>query len=68
MRRRGAKVLRAAPRSTPGCDLPLVETGAIDLDPLSAIQSFYPMVEGLAKARGLDPDRPQHLTKVTRMR
>jgi glucosamine--fructose-6-phosphate aminotransferase (isomerizing) len=68
MRRRGARVLLAAPRGTPGCDLPLVETGAIDLDPLSAIQSFYPMVDALAKARGRDPDRPQHLTKVTRTR
>jgi glucosamine--fructose-6-phosphate aminotransferase (isomerizing) len=68
MRGRGAKVLLAAPRGTPGCDLPLVETGSIDLDPLSLIQSFYPMVEALARARGLDPDRPQHLTKVTRTR
>ena len=68
MRARGAKVLLAAPRSTPGCDLPLVETGAIDLDPLSAIQSFYPMVEALARVRGLDPDQPRHLAKVTRTR
>jgi len=68
MRDRGARVLLAAPRGTPGCELPLVETGSVDLDPLSAIQSFYPMVEALAKARGLDPDRPQHLTKVTRTR
>jgi glucosamine--fructose-6-phosphate aminotransferase (isomerizing) len=68
MRERGAKVLLAAPRGTPGCDLPLVETGSSDLDPLTLIQSFYPMVEALARARGLDPDRPQHLTKVTRTR
>ena len=68
MRERGARVLLAAPRGTPGCELPLVQTGAVDLDPLSVIQSFYPMVEALAKARGLDPDRPQHLTKVTRTR
>jgi glucosamine--fructose-6-phosphate aminotransferase (isomerizing) len=66
MRQRGARVLLAAPRPVPGCELPLVGTGAIDLDPLSAIQSFYPMVEALARARGLDPDQPQHLTKVTR--
>ena len=68
MRERGARVLLAAPRGTPGSELPLVETGAVDLDPLSAIQSFYPMVAALAKARGLDPDRPQHLKKVTRTR
>lgn len=68
MRERGARVLLAAPCGTPDCELPLVETGAVDLDPLSAIQSFYPMVEALARARGLDPDQPQHLTKVTRTR
>ncbi len=68
MRQRGARVLLAGPRSTPGCDLPLVETGALDLDPITTIQSFYPMVEALAKARGLDPDQPQHLTKITRTR
>ncbi|MFC5499512.1 SIS domain-containing protein [Caenimonas terrae] len=68
MRQRGARVLLAAPIGTPDSELPLVETGAVDLDPLSAIQSFYPMVDALARARGLDPDRPQHLKKVTRTR
>jgi glucosamine--fructose-6-phosphate aminotransferase (isomerizing) len=68
MRRRGARVLLAAPTGTPGAELPLVETGTADLDPLTAIQSFYPMVEALARARGLDPDKPQHLKKVTRTR
>jgi glucosamine--fructose-6-phosphate aminotransferase (isomerizing) len=29
------------------------------------VQSFYPMVEALARARGLDPDAPRHLAKVT---
>lgn len=66
MRQRGARVLLAAPAGTPGCELPLVEAGAEDLDPITAIQSFYPMVEALARARGLDPDRPRHLAKVTR--
>jgi len=45
--------------------LPLVETDAEDLDPIAAIQSFYPMVEALARARGLEPDAPRHLAKVT---
>jgi len=65
LRRRGARVLLAAPTSTPGCELPLFETDAEDLDPIAAIQSFYPMVEALARARGLDPDAPRHLAKVT---
>jgi len=32
------------------------------------IQGFYRLVEGLAVARGLDPDSPPHLAKVTRTR
>jgi glutamine---fructose-6-phosphate transaminase (isomerizing) len=38
----------------------------VDLDPISMLQSFYSMVEALSRARGLDPDRPRHLNKVTR--
>ena len=66
MRERGAKVLLAAPAGTPNSNLPIIETTSLDLDPISAIQSFYPMVEALARARGFDPDRPHYLAKVTR--
>ena len=66
MRERGARVLLAAPAGTPGAELPLVNTGHEDLDPIAAVQTFYPMVEALARARGLDPDTPRHLAKVTR--
>ncbi|GAA5184915.1 SIS domain-containing protein [Niveibacterium umoris] len=66
MRRRGARVLLAAPAGTPGAELPLVTAGNEDLDPIAAIQSFYPMVEALARARGMDPDTPRHLSKVTK--
>ncbi len=66
LRERGAAVLLAAPQGTPGAQLPIVETASEDLDPISAIQSFYPMVEALARARGFDPDRPPYLNKVTR--
>jgi glucosamine--fructose-6-phosphate aminotransferase (isomerizing) len=65
MRSRGARVLLAAPEGTPGANLRLVETASIDLDPVSAIQSFYPMVEALARARGMNPDQPRSLTKIT---
>jgi glutamine---fructose-6-phosphate transaminase (isomerizing) len=66
MRTRGARVLLAAPRDVPGADLTLVETGSPDLDPIAAIQSFYPMVEAISRARGFDPDRPKFLSKVTK--
>ncbi|MBL8519469.1 MAG: SIS domain-containing protein [Betaproteobacteria bacterium] len=68
MRLRGARVLLAAPAGTPGVELPLIPAGAIDLDPIPAILSFYLMVEALSRARGHDPDRPRHLSKVTRTR
>jgi glucosamine--fructose-6-phosphate aminotransferase (isomerizing) len=29
------------------------------------LQSFYPLADALARARGRDPDRPPHLRKVT---
>jgi glucosamine--fructose-6-phosphate aminotransferase (isomerizing) len=37
-----------------------------DLDPIVAIQAFYVMAANLAVARGLDPDKPRHLSKVTK--
>jgi glutamine---fructose-6-phosphate transaminase (isomerizing) len=66
MRGRGARLLLAAPEGTPGCNLPIAPTTSIELDPISTIQSFYPMVEALSRARGIDPDHPRHLAKVTR--
>ncbi len=66
MRARGAHVLLAAPAGTPGCNLPLVTTGSVDLDPVAVIQSFYPMVEALSRERGFNPDQPKFLAKVTK--
>lgn len=65
MRQRGARVLLAAPADVPGRELTLATAATEDLDPVVAIQSFYLMVEALSRARGLDPDCPPHLNKVT---
>lgn len=65
LRQRGARVLLAAPAGTAGAELPLSAVPHEDLGPIVAVQSFYGMVEALARARGLDPDRPRHLAKVT---
>jgi glucosamine--fructose-6-phosphate aminotransferase (isomerizing) len=35
------------------------------LDPIVAVQAFYPLAAALAAARGLDPDQPRGLRKVT---
>ena len=66
MRRRGARVLLAAPGDVAERDLTLPTAPVPDLDPIVAIQAFYMMAAGLAEARGFDPDRPRHLSKVTR--
>lgn len=70
MRQRRAAVWVAAPPSAPLADglnrLPLAACEHEDLDPIAVVQSFYPMVEALARARGRDPDQPPFLAKVTR--
>lgn len=37
-------------------------------DPLIAIQAFYLMAEQCARLRNIDPDKPDHLSKVTNTR
>ncbi len=45
--------------------LPSVRMGHPLTDPIALIVSVYAMVERVAAARGLDPDAPRHLRKVT---
>ncbi|WP_434574453.1 SIS domain-containing protein [Pseudomonas sp. Z3-6] len=66
MRQRGARVLLAAPDDIAERDLTLTRAEHPALDPILAIQSFYRMAANLAVARGLDPDQPRYLSKVTR--
>ncbi len=48
-----------------GTRLPHAATGHPLTEPLSMLVSFYRFVEGVARARGLDPDVPRGLKKVT---
>ncbi|SFH85995.1 glutamine--fructose-6-phosphate transaminase [Collimonas sp. OK307] len=66
MRGRGAKVLLAAPSDVADRDLTLPTAATPDLDPIVAILAFYVMAAQLSIARGMDPDRPRHLSKVTK--
>ena len=68
MRTRGANVILAAPADVPERDLTLMTTLSEDLDPITAIQSFYPLAEAVSRARGRDPDHPPFLKKVTTTR
>ena len=66
MRGRGARVLLAASEDVPSRDLLLPVSATPDLDPIVAIQAFYMMAARLSEARGMDPDKPRHLSKVTK--
>ena len=48
-----------------GVSLPWDESVPALLTPIALAQSFYPLVDAVARARGRDPDRPPHLSKVT---
>ena len=61
----GSPVLFASHRAGPGRHLPLPPPLHPWLDPIVAVLAFYPWAARLACSRGLDPDRPAGLTKVT---
>jgi glucosamine--fructose-6-phosphate aminotransferase (isomerizing) len=63
----GARVAVAshAPVAAPALHLPLPPPLHPLLDPIVAIQAFYPMAAALAEACGHDPDHPRGLKKIT---
>jgi glucosamine--fructose-6-phosphate aminotransferase (isomerizing) len=61
----GAWVLSAGVPGAPGVALPVVPSDPL-IAPILQIGSFYRLANALALKRGLDPDRPPHLKKVTR--
>lgn len=65
MRERGANVALVAPPEVAERDLTLPQSSHPAFDPICAIQAFYILAAQLAAARGLNPDQPRHLQKVT---
>ena len=61
----GAAVHLTSEKATRGAGLPFVNTGHPLTDALALIVPFYGFIETLARARGLDPDKPEKLNKVT---
>jgi glucosamine--fructose-6-phosphate aminotransferase (isomerizing) len=57
--------LAASVRAGIGIHLPLPPPLHPLLDPIAAVLAFYPFAEALSRMRGLDPDRPRGLLKVT---
>ena len=66
---RGAQVMLAdaAGEWAAGGNLPAI-AAAPPLEPILMLQSFYRLANELAVARGIDPDAPPHLKKVTETR
>jgi len=61
---RDARVLLAGARARGAVSLPTVVAHPV-IEPILMIQSFYAMANQLSLARGLDPDSPPHLNKIT---
>lgn len=64
---RGARVFIAGAEAAGATSLPTIASTPL-IEPILQIQSFYRAAEALAVARGLDPDHPPHLAKVTETR
>lgn len=62
---KGAKVFATTDQVSKAVSLPHVRTSHWMTDPVAAIASFYGMVEMVATRRGINPDAPRHLRKVT---
>ena len=62
---KGAQVFATSAKVQTANTLPVVRTQHPLTDPITLIASFYSMVEQVAASRGINPDAPRHLKKVT---
>lgn len=62
---KGAKVFITSDRAAQATCLPAARSDHPLTDPIALIVSFYALVEQVARARGINPDEPRHLKKVT---
>jgi len=60
----GARVVSAGVPGAPGIILPVIPADPL-IAPILQIASFYRFASALSVGRGLDPDRPAHLNKIT---
>ncbi|MGJ8625927.1 MAG: SIS domain-containing protein [Sulfitobacter sp.] len=62
---KGASVFATTNAVKTAHSIPTIRTGHALTDPIALIASFYAMVEQVATSRGINPDAPRHLKKVT---
>ncbi len=65
LRRRGARLFMAEEGEVESGRLPVVPAMHPVAAPIAMVQSFYLLADEVARARGLDPDNPPHLKKIT---
>ncbi len=61
----GALYTATTTREAPGRHLPCAATGHGLTDPIAMVLPFYALIESVSRARGLDPDQPANLRKIT---
>ena len=57
--------VQASTTNLRAASLPTTRTGHALTDPITLVASFYALVERTAASRGINPDTPRHLKKVT---
>ncbi|PUB15615.1 SIS domain-containing protein [Yoonia sediminilitoris] len=62
---KGAVVSVTSDKASKATQLQATRSGHPLTDPIALIASFYAMVEQVAASRGINPDAPRHLMKVT---
>ena len=62
---KGAQVFVTSHKAARALSLDHVRSDHPLTDPISLVTTFYGLVERVAQTRGIDPDRPRHLSKVT---
>lgn len=65
---KGARAFVTSSHASKAAPLPFVETGHPLTDALALVLPFYGFVEAFSRARGLNPDQPVALKKVTETR
>lgn len=61
----GASIVSLSDTDAPGFHLRSVSTGSAHLDPLVSLINYYRVIEAVTRRKGLDPDKPRNLNKVT---
>jgi len=65
LEQQGANVFATTNKNSNAVRLPFIAGGHPLINPLLLLVTYYIFIEKLARARGLDPDSPPHLKKVT---